>query len=92
MQASGPPLPLIHPVATIQDASRALQTIETYLRYFVGTAAEIPYGSLPVTPVAGTIRNISDSNTAVWGATAAAGGVLHVAVRYNGAAWTVTGK
>ncbi len=36
--------------------------------------------------------NITNSNTAVWGANAAGGGTDNVLVRYNGANWTVVGK
>jgi hypothetical protein len=36
--------------------------------------------------------NISDSNTATWGATAAGSGSNRVLVRYNGTNWTVVGK
>lgn len=36
--------------------------------------------------------DISDSNTATWGATAAGGSSNHVMVRYNGTNWTVMGK
>lgn len=40
----------------------------------------------------GTLANISDSNTNVWGALVGGGGTNHVLVRYNGANWTVVGK
>lgn len=36
--------------------------------------------------------NISDSNTAAWGVTAAGSGSNHVLVRWNGSNWTVVGK
>jgi hypothetical protein len=36
--------------------------------------------------------DITDCNTATWGATAAGGGSNHVLVRYNGTNWTVVGK
>lgn len=36
--------------------------------------------------------NITDSNTAIWGATAAGSGTNHVLVRWNGSIWTVVGK
>jgi hypothetical protein len=49
----------------------------------------IAYGSLPGSPVEGMMRSITDSNTATWGATAAAGGANKVGVRYNGTNWTV---
>ena len=39
----------------------------------------------------GYCYNVSDSNTATWGAPAAAGGSHHVKVRYNGTSWTVMG-
>jgi hypothetical protein len=40
----------------------------------------------------GAEYTITDSNTAVWGATAAGGGSNNVVVRYNGSVWTVVGK
>jgi hypothetical protein len=36
--------------------------------------------------------NITDSNTATWGATAAGSGSNNVLVRWNGSVWTVVGK
>ncbi len=47
--------------------------------------------SAPPTAVEGMQFNIINSNTATWGATAAAGGSNHVLVRYNGTNWTVMG-
>lgn len=38
------------------------------------------------------LRNVSDSNTATWGATAAGSGSNHVLLRCNGTNWTVVGK
>lgn len=52
---------------------------------------ETTYASLP-TPSGPTYAAISDSNTNVWGATAAGGGANHVLVFYNGADWTVAAK
>src|SRR5262249_6392698 len=45
------------------------------------------YGA-PPTPIEGMEFDITDGNTAIWGATAAGGGSQHVKVRYNGRAWT----
>lgn len=56
------------------------------------TTDEIAYASLPSNPEVGQMANVSNSNTAVWGATAAAGGTDRVLVRYNGTVWTVVGK
>lgn len=50
-----------------------------------------PFSKLP-TPVEGMEYDLTDSNTAVWGATAAGGGANRVKVRYNGSNWTVVGK
>lgn len=50
------------------------------------------YANLPSSPVEGMLRGVSDSNTAVWGATIAGGGANHVLAYYNGSAWTVSGK
>jgi hypothetical protein len=40
----------------------------------------------------GDTYNVSDANTATWGAAALSGGSNHVKVRYNGTQWTVVGK
>lgn len=52
----------------------------------------VAFASLPVSPVAGTLAVVTDSNTAVWGATVAAGGANRVLAFYNGSVWTVAGK
>lgn len=49
------------------------------------------FANLPANPAEGQEFNITDSNTATWGATAAGGGANHVKVRYNGTNWTVAG-
>lgn len=65
-------------------------------RLFFNTGATqvslpIAFASLPGSPLEGQEANITDCNTAVWGATAAAGGSTHAKVRYNGTNWTVVG-
>lgn len=52
----------------------------------------VAFASLPATPVEGMLVAVSDSNTAVWGATIAGGGANHVLASYNGTNWTVAGK
>lgn len=47
---------------------------------------------LPSSPFEGDSYNVSDSNSAVWGATPTGGGSNHTKVRRNGTAWTVVGK
>lgn len=63
------------------------------------SAMSMTFAALPgqagvtiATPIEGMEYNITDCNTATWGATAAGGGSNHVSVRYNGTNWTVTGK
>lgn len=51
----------------------------------------VAFASLP-TPVEGMLIPVTDSNTAVWGATVAAGGANHILAYYNGSNWTVAGK
>ena len=53
--------------------------------------APIAFTNLPPA-VEGCQANITDCNTATWGATVAGGGSNHTLVRYNGTAWTVVGK
>lgn len=55
----------------------------------VWTFSQLPTGG---NALEGDEFNISDSNTAVWGATAAGGGSNHVSVRSNGTNYTVVGK
>ena len=50
----------------------------------------LTFATLPAA-VAGDVAYITDSNTATWGATAAAGGANKVLVWYNGTNWTVVG-
>jgi hypothetical protein len=48
------------------------------------------YANRPSSPLEGDWAIITDSNTAVWGATVAAGGANRVLARYNNAGnWTV---
>lgn len=56
------------------------------------TYANLPDGTGSPSPIEGEEYNISNSNTAVWGATAAGGGSDKVKVRWNGTNWTVVGK
>jgi hypothetical protein len=55
-------------------------------------SAAFAFSNLPTSPVEGMAFDITDSNTATWGAAAAGGGSNHVRVRYNGLSWTVVGK
>jgi hypothetical protein len=54
-------------------------------------AIALTYAQLPATPLAGMICYVTDSNTATWGATVAAGGANKVLTWYNGTNWTVAG-
>ncbi len=53
---------------------------------------EVAYAGLPASPTVGMLAAVSDSNTATWGATIAAGGANHVLAYYDGTNWTVAGK
>ena len=50
------------------------------------------YAQLPPVPIEGTICAVTDSNTAVWGATAAGSGSNHVLLYFNGTSWDVFAK
>jgi hypothetical protein len=54
-------------------------------------SAETTFASRPSSPSTGDLCNISDSNTATWGATVAGSGSNHVLARWNGSNWTVVG-
>ncbi len=56
-----------------------------------GLLPALTFGTLPASPIAGMTRYITNSNTATWGAPAAAGGTNKVMVWYNGTNWTVVG-
>ena len=58
------------------------------------TAETWTYSQLPTggNVLEGDEYDITDSNTATWGATAAGSGSNHVRVRYNGSNYTVVGK
>ena len=53
---------------------------------------EVAFAALPASPAVGMVCAVSDSNTATWGATVAAGGSNHILAYYNGTNWTVIGK
>jgi len=51
-----------------------------------------PFGNLPTSAVEGMAYDITDSPTAIWGASVTVGGgTKHVRVRFNGTKWTVMG-
>jgi hypothetical protein len=50
------------------------------------------FADLPSDPPTGMLRVVTDSNTATWGATVAAGGANTVLAFYNGTVWTVAAK
>lgn len=50
------------------------------------------FADLPSSPVVGEMRGVTDSNTATWGATIAAGGANAVGAIFNGTVWTVFAK
>lgn len=52
----------------------------------------VAYASLPAAPAEGLMMSVTDSNTATWGATVAAGGSNHILAYFNGTNWTVAGK
>ncbi len=52
----------------------------------------VAFAALPAAPAEGMLCSVTDSNTATWGATIAAGGANHVLAYYNGTNWTVAGK
>lgn len=52
----------------------------------------VTYANRPATPAIGMQVTITDSSTAVWGATIAGGGGNTVLAFYDGANWTVAGK
>ena len=52
----------------------------------------VAFASLPFAPVVGTLRTVTDANTAVWGATVAGGGANQILAFFNGSVWTVAAK
>ena len=49
------------------------------------------FANLPGSPDEGMLHGVSDSSTAVWGATIAGSGANHVLAYYDGTNWTVAG-
>tara|TARA_R110000868_G_scaffold284478_1_gene544950 strand:+ start:230 stop:547 length:318 start_codon:yes stop_codon:yes gene_type:complete len=74
-------------IDAIQVAATAIVDLESGI-----ISGEVTYANRPASPVAGQVANFSDGSTAVWGAAVIGGGANRVAARYNGTAWTVTGK
>lgn len=54
--------------------------------------AAVTFANVPAAPVEGMMLAITDSSTAIWGATITGGGANHVSGYYNGTNWTVAGK
>jgi hypothetical protein len=52
----------------------------------------VTFASLPASPGVGTIIGVSNSNTAVWGASITGTGANQVLAWWNGSHWTVIGK
>lgn len=55
-------------------------------------ASAVTFANLPATPIEGMLVPVTDSTTAVWGATITGVGGNHVLGYYNGSVWTVAGK
>lgn len=71
--------------------SGSLRSTGTLSADFAMQAGAVAVGSLP-TPVEGMMIAVTDSSTAVWGATITGGGANHVLAYYNGTNWTVAAK
>jgi hypothetical protein len=56
------------------------------------SGVSVAFAALPSSPRTGMLRVVTDSNTATWGATVAAGGANTVLAFYNGTVWTVAAK
>lgn len=63
-----------------------------FIGYPAGATNVSSYADRPSPAVTGMLVTITDSNTATWGATIAAGGANVVLAFYNGTNWTVAGK
>lgn len=77
--------------ATLKVRTRA-QTADAHVSAASVRGNAVAYASLPATPVEGMLVGVTDSNTATWGDTVAAGGANHILAYYNGTNWTVAGK
>lgn len=75
----------------VNDAEKARLDVAGTLTAVTLKTTPVAYASLP-TGAAGMVATINDSNTDVWGATAAGGGALTVMIFFNGTVWTVIGK
>lgn len=74
----------------------AIQTSFPISGAIAGTGRLLPtkFASLPAASAAneGSIAAVTDSTTAVWGATITGGGANHVLAYSDGTQWTVAGK
>lgn len=75
----------------VNDVEKARLDVAGTLTAVTLKTTPVAFASLP-TGAAGMIATINDSNTDVWGATAAGGGALTVMIFFNGTNWTVIGK
>lgn len=57
-----------------------------------GAGGAVTFANVPASPVEGMLVAVTDSTTAVWGATITGGGANHVLAYWNGSAWTVAAK
>jgi hypothetical protein len=83
-------------VQTLGQLVAAIQASFPISGTIAGTGRLLPttFASLPAASAAnrGSITCVTDSNTAVWGATIAGGGANVVLGFSNGTVWTVAGK
>ena len=77
--------------ATLKIRTRA-QTADAQLSAASVRGNAVAFASVPGTPVEGMLVAVTDSSTAIWGATITGGGANHVLGFFNGSAWTVAGK
>lgn len=54
--------------------------------------AAVTFANVPSPAVEGMMVSVTDSSTAIWGATITGSGANHVSAYYNGTNWTVAGK
>lgn len=92
-QESGTP---VIPAGVVQvadhDGTGTPLTIPVLTSGTLAVLTPVAFASLPSSPTEGQLAAVTDSNTAVWGATVAGEGSNHVLAYYDGTNWTVAGK
>ena len=74
------------------EETKYFETLSKNAQWVERARTPITFAELPSNPEEGWQVPLTDSNTAVWGATITATGANHVLAYFDGTNWTVMGK